>query len=101
MAGTLWRDIRAYDLTRYRYNVRVIEKLNRQDYWMQSEDGDRWLAKFCADTLLDLDPGMTLEYLIYEERGTCKSMTDSSPNTGFKVHRDKVTRKFIDFREEH
>lgn len=98
LLGTLWTQITSYDHTRYRYNVRVIEKLNPQDYWMQSEDGDRWLAKFCTDTMLDLDPGMTLEYLIYQERGRCKSITDSAPNTGFKVKRDQITRKFVDFR---
>lgn len=100
LMGYFYRQVEAYDHTRYRYNVRVIERLSPQQYWMQNPDGDRWMAKFCTDSPVDLDPGMTLEYLVYEERGRCKSLSDAAPNVGFKVVRDKTTRKFIDFRIE-
>jgi hypothetical protein len=88
---------------RDRYDwVRVLQRYNDWDYQMQFVEGGPPFTKiFCHDgseNKLDLDPGMTLEYMIFVEHKDCTSV--AAKNLGIKVHRDRVTGKFVDWRAQ-
>lgn len=94
MTHALVRISHLYTLT----DVRILQKYDNLDYRVQTEEGEPFVLKFCGDYAPGFDPGMTLRFIIYEDRGACKSIAPKG--TGFKVERDIATGRFVDFRQE-
>lgn len=99
-AGYITRDHQAHQRTITLSDVRVLQKISPSVYRLQIPPGLPWVAKFCEDSPVDLDPGMKLTVLVYEDigvyPGTCKSILNGG---GFTVERDENTGKFISFNQ--
>lgn len=80
-------------------NVRVLDRYDDFHYRIQVDYGEPYTIHFCDDYGPKFESGMTLQFLIYEDRPNCKTVFPKG--TGFKVYRNIATGKFVDFRQEN
>jgi len=91
------RSIQSYNHTARLENFQVIQKYSDSEYQIRSH-GEVYKLKFCDDYAPDWDEGMTVEFMVYEDRGSCKSIADHY-RFGFKIRRDP-TGKFVNYHTE-
>jgi hypothetical protein len=96
IAGYFTREIHQFNNTYVLHDVQVLRR-DKPDMYSMRIGALQFEVKFCPDLLPDLDEGSLLKVLVYEERGTCKSVHDK--RLGFIVARDDHGQP-IKYREE-
>jgi hypothetical protein len=83
-----------YNVFPTRKNVAFIRRHNQYDYTVRL-DGEEYEVWFCHDYMPpSFDPGDILDYLTYQDKGTCWSLADPM-KTGWKYKTDHETGKGI------
>lgn len=85
VAAILW--FRAHQAISYTYNesFRVLAQINPQTFIMQRIGQPPVKLRFCNDYLPKFEPGMTLTWFSYEDRGSCVSIAPA--NRGYVILR--------------
>lgn len=83
------------------HDVRVLRKYDDYKFRVQMEDGMPVTLQFCPTYKPQIDPGMTLSLLVYEDKGGCKAIDDA--RLGYVVKRDVETGQAIltEFKQEN
>lgn len=74
-------------------DVKVLERQADNRYLLQTDHHVDFTFKTCPDSTVDWLAGSKLKVLVYEDRGSCASVSDKQ--LGYVVYRDKQGRPIL------
>ena len=85
LAGYVIRDLKQFHHTYVLNDVSILRK-DAADRYLMRVGNQIFEMQFCSDFTPDFDPDTLLKVIVYEDRGTCQSVSDS--RLGYILARD-------------